>query len=175
MTQVKKISVATIYGKLTPSGFLKALNQTINIMDVIGVAVGLDKGLSSFGEWEALKGDFSARSLKADEHGVLPEPVRASTCFLPDIALDAIKVALAAPDAKGIEFAMRIKAIYVAEREGFKAGGSVYEYTFEHLLTPSADSDPIARIDAKLAAQAKALAAPKESAPIEEKKVVKAK
>lgn len=175
MAQVKKISVATIYGKLVPSAFLKAPNKTIQIMDVIGVAVGLDKGLSSFGEWEALKGDFSARSLKGDENGVLPEAVRASTCFLPDIALDAIKVAMASTENKGVEFAMRISAVYVAEREGYKAGGSVYEYSFEHLLTPSADSDPIARLQSKLAAQAKALEAPAPAAEPEKKAATKTK
>lgn len=169
MAQVKKISVATIYGKLLPSAFLAAPNQTLNIMDVIGVAVGTVKGLSSFGEWEAFKGDFSARSLKPDADGVLAAPVRASTCFMPDIAKDAIKVAMASANGGAVEFAMRISAVYVAEREGFKTGGSVYEYSFEHLLAPSLESDPILRLQAKLDAQTKTLEAPKETPPVKEK------
>jgi hypothetical protein len=165
MAQVKKISVATVYGKIALSALMAAPNKTLDIMQVVGVAVGIDKGESSYGDWECLKGDFEATDAKT---GVV---VRASTCFLPPVAMDAIKVGMSQMGTgRGLEFAIKVIAKYVAEDEGHKSGGSPYEYSFEHLLKPSAESDPILKLKAAIAAQAQALEAPKaqptESAPV---------
>lgn len=152
MAQTKKLSVATVYGKIKLSELIKA--KTIHLMDVMGVAVREKKGLSSFGEWSALEGRFRATNAATGEVN------ESSTLFLPDVALTPIQVALSAPDAKGVEFAISISAKYVAEDEGHKAGGSPYEYTWEPILSMGSD-DPLARISAKIEAQKLALAGPK--------------
>jgi hypothetical protein len=171
MAQVKKISVATVYGKIALSTLMAAPNKTLDIMTVVGVAVGIDKGESSYGDWECLKGDFEATDAKSGK------VVRASTCFLPPVAMDAVKVAMSQAGAnRGVEFAIKIIAKYVAEDEGHKAGGSAYEYSFEHLLKPSAENDPILKLKAAIAAQtAAALPAPKPEEPAPEAATPKGK
>lgn len=149
MAQVKKLSVATVFGKIKLSELMAAPNQTLKIMRVIGMATGTKSGTTSYGEYSALQGQFRAI------HPTTGETFDAGTLFLPDIALVPIKAALAG-GAQGVEFAIDVSAVYVAEKEGFKAGGSPYEYTFENLL-PMGGDDVLARMQSKLLA----LAAPK--------------
>lgn len=152
MAQTKKLSVATVYGKIKLSELIKS--KTIHVMDVMGVAVREKKGLSSFGEWSALEGRFRATNAETGEVS------ESSTLFLPDVALTPIQVALAAPGATGVEFAIKLSVKYVAEDEGHKAGGSAYEYVWEPILSMGTD-DPLARISAKIEAHRLALAPPK--------------
>jgi len=151
MAQVKKISVATVCGKIKLSELMAAPEKTVKLMRVFGRAVGIKQGLSNFGEWTALQGSFKAINL-AD--GASSE---AAVCFLPDVALIPIQTALSA--SAGVDFAIEISAVYVAEKEGHKAGGSPYEYTFTPLLATSND-DPVARLEAAYLATLPQLSAP---------------
>jgi hypothetical protein len=144
MAQVKKISVATVCGKIDVKALLAAENEQINLMQVIGSAVGIKTGTSNYGDWTALEGVFKATNLQTGE------TVGASVLFLPDVALIPIRVALSQEGARGVEFAIKLGVKYARDA---KPGGSVYEYTWEPLL-PADASDPISRLEAKLAALA---------------------
>ena len=153
MSQVKKISVAGVYGKIKLTDLIA--KKSFDVMQVVGCAVGKRTGVTSFGEFTALQGTFAAT------HPETGEVSQAAVLYIPDVALLPILTALASPDAKGVDFAIMVSVKYVADDAGYKTGGSVYEYTFRHLLDMGSD-DPIARINAKIAAQtaAKALPAP---------------
>jgi hypothetical protein len=154
MKQVKKLSVATVYGKIKLSELMT--KKEMIVMRVIGSAVAVKKGISSFGEWTALQGKFRASNPSTGE------VQESATLFLPDVALIPVQVALSA-GAQAVEFAIDVSVKYVAEEEGHKPGGSPYEYSFASLIEPS-DDDPIARLEAKLKA---ALPAPTETPPVQ--------
>ena len=150
MAQSKKISVATVYGKIKLSELM--VKKTIPLMEVFGVAVKVVTGISNFGEWSALQGKFEARNMETGEIHQAPQ------VFLPNVALLPIQVALAQGSA--VSFAIRLSAKYVAEDAGHKAGGAPYEYTFDSMVPPAAD-DPLEQMRTRLLA----LAAPKTEAP----------
>lgn len=145
MSQVKKLSVATVYGKIKLTDLIA--KRTMPLMRVIGTAVSTKKGVTQYGEFTALQGNFKAVNVETGEES------RAASLFLPDVALLPIVTALSSPDARGVDFAIELQVKYVGDDAGHKSGGSVYEYTFVPLLDMGAD-DPIARIEARLAAQA---------------------
>lgn len=148
MAQVKKLSVATVYGKIKLSDLMDPKNKDgFPVMKVYGSAVSVKKGLSSFGEWEALQGRFKAINPSTGEISEAP------TLFLPGVALVPIQVALSAPDSRGVEFAIELRVKFSEESQ------TKYEYSWVPLLPAGAD-DPIARIEAKMLA----LAAPAEPA-----------
>ena len=149
MAQVKKLSVATVFGKIKLTDLIA--KRQMPVMKVVGTAVGTKKGMTGYGEYVALTGNFAATNPDTGEVN------RAAVLFLPDVALLPIQTALSAPDARGVDFAIMVSVKYVGDDADHKAGGSVYEYTFDHLLDMGSD-DPIARIEAKLLAQAEAKA-----------------
>lgn len=165
MAQVKKISVAKLFGKVKLSELMVAPNQTMVVMKVLGIAVATQTGESDYGNWTALQGQFEA------VNPATGEVQESATLFLPDVALIPIKVALATPGNKGVQFAIEVSVTYVAEREGAKAGGSPYEYSFKHLIKLD-ESDPIAQLKAKMAHAALPApdAEPKPDAPVNESK-----
>lgn len=144
MANIKKISVATVYGKIKLAELMKAPEQTLPIMRVLGSAVGTKTGDSQYGPWTALQGMFEATNLDTGEK------VRASQLFLPDVALTPILVQLMQPGVQGVEFAIDVSAKYV---EDAKPGGSPYEYTFDTVLQAD-ESDPIKRLNDKITALA---------------------
>jgi hypothetical protein len=143
MAQTKKLSVATVYGKIDAKKVLNS-EQPIKVMRVYGQAVGTKTGDSNFGPWTALVGQFKAA------HPETGEVSEASTLFLPDVALVPLQVALAQEGARGVMFAMDI---FVKASTNTKPGGSVYEYSFENVLPP-ADNDPIKALEDKINALA---------------------
>ena len=151
MSQVKKLSVATVWGKISLADLIA--QRRIHVMRVLGVAVSTKAGTSNYGDWRCLAGSFKATNPATGEIS------EAAVLFLPDVALVPIEVGLHMPGAHGVEFALDLFVEYVADKPGAKAGGSPYEYTFEPILTAAADS-PIAIIEAKIAAQMLALAGP---------------
>lgn len=154
MAQVKKLSVATVYGKVDLKELIAAAGETLAVMRVIGSAVGVKEGESNFGHWRALMGQFRAVNAMSGE--VFEAPI----LYLPEVALTPILVSLSQPGARAVEFAIDISVKYVNNN---KPGGVPYEYTWTPLLAPGAD-DPIARLEAQIAATAQAkLAAPAES------------
>lgn len=152
MSQVnlqKKISVAKCFGKVTAARVAKAGN-TLFLGRVFGSASGTKTGVTDFGEWIALTGQFRAI---AKETG---ECFDSAVCFLPDVAQDLVIGQLNA-GAKAVDFAFDISAV---ADESVPIG---FTYRAAPVLQMEEDS-PIARIEAKM----KALAAPKtEEAPKE--------
>lgn len=146
MANIKKISVATVFGAIDAKAVLTA-NGPIEVMRVYGLAVGSKSGTSQYGDWTALVGQFEA------VNPVDGEVTQSSQAFLPEIALLPILTELAREGAKGVQFAIRL---FVQASKNTKPGGSVYEYTFEHMLPPS-DNDPM---QALRSAVASALALP---------------
>ena len=149
MSQVKKLSVATVFGKIKLSELMNLPDQRQEVMRVFGVATGTKDVPTQYGISTGLLGTFRAIN------PVTGETNDSSVLYLPDIALVPIRVKLAMPGTQGVEFAYSIFASYVAEKEGFKAGGSPYEYTFEHVMQPEG-ANPLDRIAAKIASQAQA-------------------
>ena len=148
MANIKKLSVATVYGKID---LKKLINHDgpMPIMRVIGNAIGHKSGTSQYGEWTALSGMFEAVNLETGEAH------QSSQLFLPDVALTPIMVQLAQPGVRGVEFVIDIT---VRHNPDARPGGSAYEYGFDTVLKAS-ESDPISRLKAQLAEQA-ALPAP---------------
>lgn len=140
MAQVKKISVATTFGKIAIKELINA-GKPMPVMDVYGTAVGIKEGVSAYGDWKCLTGQFRAISSRANKDGVLIVN-DASQCFLPEVAMIPLEVALA-QGAKGVEFAIRVLV------EFDDAAQAKYVYSFEPLLAPSQD-DPLVRLEAKL-------------------------
>lgn len=138
MAQIKKLSVATVCGKLDVKAILNSA-EPIKLMRVIGQAVDQKRGESSYGDWTALLGRFKATNLATGEIS------EAATLFLPEVALIPLQVALAAGP---VMFAIEIS---VKSATNVKPGGSVYEYTWEPLLPPT-DSDPIKQMEERLLA-----------------------
>lgn len=143
MSQVKKISIATVYGKIDLKKLLAANEKGLDLpcMRVMGCAVSSKTGESAYGNWTCLMGTFEAIDASTGEEH------KAAQCYLPDIALLPILLSLNQPDCRGVEFVMDISARYINDA---KPGGSVYEYIFDHVLPPD-ENDPISRLHAKMA------------------------
>lgn len=138
-TLISKISVAKCHGKLDP----KALPKT-PILRVFGVARGVLTGTSTFGQWEALSGDFIAVNLETGEE------FRSGKAFMPDIALNLVTGALAgSPD--GVEFAFDFGV-----KPSAKDPENKYEYTVKPVVKAK-ESDQIANLRALVAEAAPAL------------------
>lgn len=138
-TLISKISVAKCHGKLDP----KALPKN-PILRVFGVARGVLSGTSTFGQWEALSGDFIAVNLETGEE------FRSGKAFMPDIALNLVTGALAgSPD--GVEFAFDFGV-----KPSTKDPENKYEYTVKPVVKAK-ESDQIANLRALVAEAAPAL------------------
>jgi hypothetical protein len=142
----KKLSVAKVFGKITAVKVAQAENQVLKIMRVFGSATGKKTGVSDFGEWVALTGQFRAINPATGE------TFDSATLFLPDVALDLI-VAQLDGGAQAVDFAFDISAV---ADESVAVG---YSYRASPLIEAEAES-PLARLEAKLAS-VPALAAPK--------------
>lgn len=146
MPQVKKLSVATVYGKVDLEKLFAAPDKQIHVMRVIGQAVGSKSGESNYGPWTALTGRFRATNPETGE------VMEAAQLFLPEVALIPIQVAMSNGAAT---FAIDV---FAKKAESTKPGGSPYEYTWEPLIEPT-DDDPLTRLQAQVNAT-KALSAP---------------
>lgn len=146
----KKISVAKVFGKINAAVISKqGADGKLDIMRVLGSAQSIKTGVSDFGEWRALGGQFRATNL------VTAEIFDSAVCFLPDVALDLVCAQLEG-GAKAVDFAFDISAVL---DESVAVG---YSYRASPLIQAEEES-PISRLEAKMAA----LALP---APAEEKK-----
>ena len=173
MANVKKLSVATVFGKPTLAALVAAQEKgkSLPAMRAAGFAVGFKSGESSFGAFTALQGDFACWPLDADGKTV-GEPSQSSTLYLPDIALTPILVSLG-QGAQSVRFAIDI-AFNVVPEDKRKPGGSIYEYTFVNVLPPDTAS-PMAGLLADIAAAAPALTAPVPANETAEEKPAKGK
>lgn len=145
--QVKKISTATVYGKINLVSLVKhheknGADTPLMLMRVYGQAVGEKTGTSAYGDWNALVGRFKAVNLETGEE------MEASQCFLPEIALIPLRVQLAQPETKSVTFAIDVGVRLIPENKQ-RAGGSPYEYLFENVVAPS-DDDPLLKLEAEM-------------------------
>lgn len=149
MPQVKKLSVATVFGKIDLKAVINS-DAPVPVMRVFGMAVGTKTGTSAYGEWTALVGRFKAVNLATGEES------EAAQLFLPEVALIPLKVALAQAGNQAVTFAVDI---FVKKSTNTKPGGVPYEYTFEN-VRPVEEDDPLVRLEAEIAKNAPALPAP---------------
>lgn len=136
MPQVKKLSVAKVAGKVNIEKLLASPGKRIFLMRCGGRAVGTKEGLSDYGKWISLVGNFVAIS------GETGEESRAPYLFLPDVALVPIQVALSEPNCEGVDFLIDVFAVYAPESSVH------YEYTWEPVVSHVA-SDPITALFAQ--------------------------
>jgi len=139
----KKISIAKVFGKINAAIIAKAGGTSIHVMRVMGSATGLKTGVSDFGEWTALTGQFRAMNPETGE------TTDAAQLFMPDVAQDMIAAQLKG-NATAVDFAFDLFAVL---DEASPVG---YAYRATPLLNEG--ESPIARIEAKL--NALLLAAP---------------
>jgi hypothetical protein len=155
---LKKLSVATVFGQIPLERLVT--QKRIHCMSIMGQAVGIKEGTKVWGDgdikpWTALQGVFKAINPDTKEE------FRGATLFLPDVALVPLKVGMVDMETgsfRTVRFALNLYADFVPD-EKRRAGGSVYEYSFESVLPEDAAHDPIALIEAQIARQL-ALAAP---------------
>ena len=90
MAQVKKISPATVFGKIPLEALLAAhkKGETLPVMRVMGSAVASKTGTSSYGDWTCLLGTFEA--IHAGDGSIH----HASQFYPPEIALIPILTAI---------------------------------------------------------------------------------
>lgn len=141
----KKISVAKVFGKINAVIVAKSENGILEIGRFFGSASGTKSGVSDFGEWTALTGQFRAINKSTGE------TFDSGVCFLPDVALDLI-VGQLMGGARAVDFAFDINAVL---DDTVQVG---YSYRAIPILEATGDS-PIARIESQLAKLA-ALPAP---------------
>lgn len=135
----KKISIAKVFGKINSAVISKqGENGTLKLMRVLGAANGVKSGVSDFGEWRALAGQFRATNISTGE------VFDSAVCFLPDVALELV-IAQLEGGAKGVEFAFDISAVL---DETVAVG---YSYRASPLIQ-SEEESPISRLEAKMAA-----------------------
>jgi hypothetical protein len=150
----KKLSVAKVFGKINAAIISKQGDGgKLAIMRVFGSANGIKTGISDFGEWRALTGQFRATNIQTGE------VFDSAVCFIPDVALDLVCAQLEG-GAKAVDFAFDISAVL---DETVAVG---YSYQASPLIQAEEES-PISRLESKIAALALPAPAP---APDEKKK-----
>lgn len=132
---IKKISVKNCYGKVS------AADAPMDILQVVGIATGSRTGESTYGPWVSLRGTFQATNLQTGE------VFRGSECFLPDIGVDMVLVALNSKDAQAVEFAVNVSIKKSESPIG-------YEYTVTPLMKLQ-ENDPLAALANRLEAPGK--------------------
>lgn len=119
---ISKISVATVYGPIDKK------NPNADVMRVAGIATGVKTGVSTYGDWTALIGDFKAVNLETSE------VFRAGKCFLPETAMSLVLGALGG-EVSSVQFAFEIITVEADTSCG-------YEYRVKPLVE-SSESDPL--------------------------------
>jgi hypothetical protein len=125
---IKKISTKTVFGDVVLADLPE--KESKELIRVVGIATGTQVGMSTYGEWTALKGSFQAINLDTGEE------YRSNKCFVPDTITDGVAVALAQDNTKSVEFGVLVSV----RRNPNVAKG--YEYEVEPLLKMS-ESDPL--------------------------------
>lgn len=155
---IKKISVnKVIGGKPKIAEIVKFFAENPEAVVLVlarffGTANGTKTGVSDFGEWTALAGQFRGINVKTGE------TFDSGVCFLPDVALDLI---VGAMGQGSVDFAFDIG---VTLDEDSATG---YVYTATPLIQE--ENNPIARLASKL----ESIALPSLPAPASEEKAKK--
>lgn len=148
MKLVKKVSAKTVVGANIKK-LLDKSGENTPLYTVIGIATGIKTGISTYGDWACLTGQFRATNM------ITGELFQGSHMFLPDVAHDMAAVALSSDGVESIEIAFEIGAALTDAEDG--AG---YEYSVRPLIETQ-EADPLAAIEDRVAG----LKAPKKAAP----------
>lgn len=121
-----------------------ALGETVWIANVVGLARGIKTGMSNYGEWTALQGEFVAEALEGEKKDTR---YRTGQLFLPDVALFLVTPLVNQLDKGGaVEVAFKIGITAVPE----DVSNTGYEYTAAFLIEPT-QNDPLEMMLAKVA------------------------
>jgi hypothetical protein len=115
---LKKISTATVYGKIKNSDKV----EEKSLYRVFGLAVGTKTGTTDYGDWSCFVGEFQAVNIHTGEM------FSSSKCFLPEIVEAGIMTQLSQVEKGGVKFAFEIG---IKPNEEIVIG---YEYTAKSLL-----------------------------------------
>jgi len=136
---VKKLSAKVLVGQV--KSYVKDLQngQSVELFRVVGIAHGIKSGISNFGEWTSLMGQFVAEPLIGDKKG---QRFRTGQLFLPDVMLNMIAPLVADKANRGIELAFVVSAIKD------DTANNDYFYSGDFLSDP-AENDPLEALVAK--------------------------
>jgi hypothetical protein len=120
--------------------------KAVALFTVIGICNGVKTGMSTYGEWLALTGQFEAMNLDTGEAYVAPQ------VFLPEPLNGLIAAKVRTPDENGQPVSVKF-AVEVGIKPSKTTLG--YEYTVRELVDASED-DPLAGLRKALPAPQKA-------------------
>lgn len=129
MNIVKKLSVQTVFGTINKKELFD--KGEIPVMRVMGVATGVETGVSSMGDWECLTGEFKATNIKGEDFF-------SGKAFLPGAGHSVIAGKLLGAGANGVEFVFDFVA--VADKEGQRPSATGYTYSVRPVLQQAAES-----------------------------------
>lgn len=155
MELVKKITMRDIGAEKQLEKVAKE-GVTLDLANIAGVARGVKTGVSGFGEWNALTGDFLAINT---ETGI---EFRSATLILPSIAQDIVINALKNAD-NGVDLAFTIYASPDKDPSG-KIRGKGYKFGARPLMQPK-EADELARLKNLFPTQKPSVETPKEETP----------
>jgi len=131
---VKKLSMRVLVGDVKKLAKPLENGAALDLAKVVGIARGTKTGVSNFGDWVALTGDFVAEALVGDKVG---KRYRTGTLFLPDVALS-----LVVPIVSGLEKGEAMELAFTVGIEGNEDANTGYIYTAAFLMEP-AENDPM--------------------------------
>lgn len=136
---VKKLSGKVLVGNVKT--YVKDLQegQSVELFQVVGIARKIKTGISNFGEWEALMGEFVAEALVGAKAG---QRYRTGQLFLPDVALNLVASELTSGNINGIQLGFKVGAMVD------ETSSTGYVYTAEFLMEPE-ENDPLESLIAK--------------------------
>ena len=106
--------------------------ETVWIADVVGIGRGVKTGMSNFGDWTAIMGNFVARPLVGENFG---KQYRTGQLFLPDVANNLV-IPVIEGNKGDVQFAFKIG---ITQDDDAAPG---YIYTAEYLMEPE-ENDPL--------------------------------
>lgn len=118
ITPIKKLTVATIYGKVAVKDIPEG--GELKLCRIAGFARGVKQGESNYGDWKALEGEFTARNEQTGEI------FASAQAFVPgamgDMLVQSMESALREDAAAQLKFSVDV-AVIVSPRDPNK-----YEY-----------------------------------------------
>ena len=124
VTPIKKLTVASIYGKV----LLKDIPEGDELLlcRISGIATGTEHGESNFGQWAALKGDMAATNYQTGEVFISTNAFIPST--MGDALVQTLESKLADDASSRLTFAVDVSVV-VSPRDANK-----YEYIVRPVL-----------------------------------------
>ena len=123
---VGKVTVANVFGKIIVAK-LPPVGESVEICKMVGYASGMKEGVTQYGQWRALTGEFAATNLATGEifigkTGIIPGPMGEA---LIDAVIDKLKDDAAAKVAF---------AVIVSVKRSAKNPDEKYEYVVRPVM-----------------------------------------